>query len=363
MPDADESVLWDELRVVIQLNALKLGRNPSWERRIRHLLATTDAPEYESYERRAGRLCDGLAAALSANAAENDDIEADATHLLTDEQHTGMRILYGLDSRYLDKGPTYRRENAAEYLAPDWVRKREQDGAIPPGDPRRAKAFRDGPEGAVLSLTIQCLRATFDQPGAADEPWVVLNKERHYEVDAHRDIVRQYCQTTIRSRVTGLDHCDISEVARELPDANIDHYEFQPVAVEGFTKPSTSEEVQGNETTAYRLSFPPLSVGDTYSYAWEETFRYLESGSWWKSFHVADASNTDGAPLRFEVRFQGEAPSRVWWFSEKGGVKIKRERPHSDRLIVPDENDDKLFVWEGRTSRAYDVGVAWQWLA
>jgi len=279
----------------------------------------------------------------------------------------------------LDKGPTYRRENAAEYLTPDWVRRREQEQeqqarrydadsalkkrAIPPGDPHRAKAFRDGPERAVLALTLQCLRATFDEPGAADEPWVVLNKERRYEVNTHRDIVRQYCQTTIRSRVTGLDHCDISEVSREVPDADIDNYEFRPVAIEGVAESCKSEEVQGDETTAYRLTFPPLDVGDTYTYAWEERITYRDSRSWWKSFYVADASNTDGAPLRFEVYFQGEAPSRVWWFSEKSGVKIKRQKPHSDRLIKPDKNDGKMFVWEGRTSRAYDVGIAWQWTA
>lgn len=338
LPDCPDEQLLDELAVVVSAG-WDLPARRSRAHALRHLLVFASDNTVMSFEQSALRLLTLINDAL---------LRAGARGLLSADDEDGLRILFGVHPNYkMERSPTVRREAASFYLLPAW-------SLNPPSD--RTGTFQRRHQGGALAQALECLRIAYGQHSPRDSrPYDLVSTERFYLVDENRQVVLMRNTERIKSRIDGLDEYVFHDPKLEYIESTTYRITQGAVQVADVSDDSTNPALT---RVAFQID-PPAAAGDLLEFVWEQRTTFVPDVTRWAYYFVGTQASSDNYQLTMTVRFTGEIPQRVWWYSEYQSDLHLIEHDERKLLVI---SDDKSVSYEFKhTERRADYGLQWEW--
>lgn len=348
LPDCPDDELLDELNVIVTTGWDLPGR-PRRAEDVRHLLLLTDASGSTTYREASQRLLLLL----------DDALRSAGDQLLAEDERTGCRILLGVHPAYRSiSSPTTRRANAAELLVPSWQNE-------PPRDP--AGTFQRRHQRSALRQVLTCLRLQYGQDSTEDNDYDVVQVNRWYTIDAHRQLSANGETAECRIRRDGFTTLEL--LGAEVDAENLESSDFaiQPF---GDETPSKIALIETDVTKpGFRRSLLTLPrtyyAGEILSLAWREIMHYGPRPPNWQRYWVTMAGLNDSFKLTVTVSFDpAQLPDACWWFSAEPVTDPGEIGPDSpSHLIDVAATSTASHSWSpSDTERRRYYGLNWVWL-
>lgn len=341
LPAVPKSELVDALNQVVT-SGWRLGDYPASRDRIKPLMYLAAAREGEFFPDVASRILKLLDASFERNA-----FEALGDHdkpLLSDEQSSALRILFGIESYYRDKSVDTRRIEAFALLmpekGPDWL----------------ADTFYKTWQRPALELAITCLQASYgqeDAPSARRHESILRtasaivgsNRRLREVVSVHESRSMLDRLHSINTRFNCLEH-----------NEGILSIEFEPVS--GVLSP----EVITPQPWEYILRFPlsmPVYLGEPIKWSYRRLYSYVSNPPTPARDWISMTGNVRGYTVAVDVMFEGELPSVIWKFAIH---TLRRPGSPEDGEIVHADSNGRVEFAESRDTRSdFSYGIAWSW--
>jgi len=338
LPAVGDALLVKQLAVVVTAG-WQLPRNPNLHDEVAYLLEAVPLfSRAGAYTRRAHDFLVMLDEALLAAAESGQADEA----FITEEQATGLRILFGTHPAYRSSTARVRRDSAAEYLGTA----RRGDRARVSGETLYKRRQRE-----LLQMALDCFRLVHGQ----DPPGLPAQTEIEsvmaiINFDELRRISNVFYDYRVRARFHAVDKV---YVRTELPAGAA-----REVDVTGFTGVEfrhTRLWIPGHLSVSFK---PPhvLTVGEKLEFGFRIRYSYPAELRHWAG-HFMHWEHNDYYRLRVHCHFR-EPPQECWQLIDS--LLYYPSPPKPERMLELDARGHAHVVVQAAVQRmAY--GIAWQW--
>jgi hypothetical protein len=338
LPAVSDSLLLAELAAIVTAG-WQLQQQSQHEGDVRRLLeAVPIRSRAGAFRQRAHDLLVMIDEALvDAAAAGDDEIE---TALLTDDQSTGLRILFGTHPAYRDATARTRRDNCAEYL----------------GDSRRGGGRVSGDtlykrrQPQLLQLALDAFRQRWGQdPTGTRHRTETETVSVSLRVDDYGRLTNVDCRYRLRARRDRLERCYLRA---EVP-AGADP---KPTVtqLEGAALRHIHEWIPGHLSVALQLE-DAVPLAARFEIAFHLTYRYVEPPRRHAFGHYMHWEHNDYYRLSIDCQFAA-LPSTCWRFQES---LLSYPEPGFNNVPLAVGADGLVTSDTAATASRMAHGVAW----
>lgn len=342
LPAVEVDVLVTALRGVIS-SGWDLSRRNSERTRLGPLLYMASPRPSESWPALARRVLNMLDRSFEQNLDETFGLRDEP--LLSDDESSGLRILFGTHPEYHHVGVDVRRESAGDLLYPEqgpWVG-------------RAASFYKTWEEGAA-ALALECLRASYGQETRGTDLRYESVRRGNSGIVGPNRLMREVVSTHVsRALVEPLEEV-VTHFSRQRLHEGTDHIEFE--AVSGVGPP----DITNPSPWVWELRFPldePVQMGVQFSWSFRRRYFYQKDALPHDPDWIHINGNARWFTVTADVTFECEPPPRIWMINA-----------HIDRVpgsyeasvsLRPDKTDRVFRIETSDTRPDYGYGIGWSW--
>jgi hypothetical protein len=266
--------------------------------------------------------------------------------LLSADESTGLRVLFGTHPEYHHVDVVVRRESAGDLLYP------EQGSWI-----GRAASFYKTWEAGAAALALECLRASYGQESRGTDLRHESVRRGNSGIVGPNRLMREVVSTHVsRALVEPLDEV-VTHFSRQRLREGTDHIEFE--AVSGVGPPN----ITNPSPWVWELRFPleqSVQIGERFSWSFRRRYFYLKGAVPHDPDWIHINGNAHWFTVAADVTFECESPPpRIWMINAH--IDRVPESYETSVSLRPDETGRVFRIETSDTRPDYGYGIGWSW--